>query len=128
MFLYVVIKSYPIVLSDGTDIDQYIRPANTLTTTLGTNLQTIHFGEEGDEYFAQANPESLFKNYYFNYIVPIYNEKSRLSKFQAILPIDIVIKLKLNDRFVLSGKSYKINSIKMNINTGKADLELINEV
>ena len=121
-------SSYPIVLSDGTDIDQYIRPANTLTTTLGTNLQTIHFGEEGDEYFAQANPESLFKNYYFNYIVPIYNEKSRLSKFQAILPIDIVIKLKLNDRFVLSGKSYKINSIKMNINTGKADLELINEV
>jgi len=121
-------SSYSIVLADGTDIDQYIRPANTLTTTLGTNLQTIHFGEEGDEYFAQANPESLFKNYYFNYIVPIYNEKSRLSKFQAILPIDIVIKLKLNDRFVLSGKSYKINTIKMNINTGKADLELINEV
>lgn len=122
--------SYPIVLSQTptVSLNQYIRPANTLTTTLGSNLQTIHFGEEGDEYFAQANPESLFKNYYFNYIIPIYNEKSRLSKFQAILPIDIVIKLKLNDRFVLSGKSYKINSIKMNINTGKADLELINEV
>jgi|9_EtaG_2_1085328.scaffolds.fasta_scaffold01085_9 hypothetical protein len=115
-------------LQDGTDIDEYIRPANTLTVTAGSNLQTIHFGEEADEYFAQVNPESLFKNYYFNYIVPIYNEKSRLSKFQAILPIDIVIKMKLNDRFVLSGKSYKINSIKMNINTGKADLELINEV
>ena len=123
------ISSYPIVLDDDhSSLNQYIRPANTLTTTLGSNLQTIHFGEEGDEYFAQANPESLFKNYYFNYIIPIYNEKSRLSKFQAILPIDIVIKMKLNDRFVLSGKSYKINSIKMNINTGKADLELINEV
>ena len=87
--------SYPIVLGQTptVSLNQYIRPANTLTTTLGTNLQTIHFGEEGDEYFAQANPESLFKNYYFNYIVPIYNEKSRLSKFQAILPIDIVIKL-----------------------------------
>jgi len=122
--------SYPIVLSQTptVSLNQYIRPANTLTVTSGSNLQTIHFGEEGDEYFAQANPESLFKNYYFNYIVPIYNEKSRLSKFQAILPIDIVIKMKLNDRFVLSGKSYKINSIKMNINTGKADLELINEV
>lgn len=124
------ITSYPIVLAQTPEVslNQYIRPANTLTTTLGTNLQTIHFGEEGDEYFAEANPESLFKNYYFNYIVPIYNEKSRLSKFQVILPIDIVIKMKLNDRFVLSGKSYKINTIKMNINTGKADLELINEV
>ena len=123
------ISAYPIVLDDDhSSLNQYIRPANTLTVTAGSNLQTIHFGEEGDEYFGEANPESLFKNYYFNYIVPIYNEKSRLSKFQAILPIDIVIKMKLNDRFVLSGKSYKINSIKMNINTGKADLELINEV
>ena len=121
-------SSYEMKTSDNDTITQYIRPANTLTTALGSNLQTIHFGEEGDEYFPEANPESLFKNYYSNYIVPIYNEKSRLSKFQAILPIDIVIKLKLNDRFILSGKSYKINSIKMNINTGKADLELINDL
>lgn len=121
-------SSYEMKTSDNDTITQYIRPANTLTTTLGTNLQTIHFGEESDEYFAQANPNSLFKTYYFNYIIPIYNEKSRLSKFQAILPIDIVIKMKLNDKLVLSGKSYKINKINMNINTGKADLELINEV
>jgi len=122
--------SYKIVLEDGTNITQYIRPANTLTTST-TNLQSIHFGAEDDEYFYRTNvknTESLFANYYANYIVPIYNEKSRLSKFKALLPIDIVIKLKLNDRFVVSGKSYKINSIKMNINTGKADLELINEV
>ena len=124
--------SYPIVLAQTPEVslNQYIRPSNTLTTST-TNLQSIHFGAEADEYFYRTNvenTESLFANYYANYIVPIYNEKSRLSKFKALLPIDIVIKLKLNDRFVVSGKSYKINKIKMNINTGKADLELINEV
>jgi hypothetical protein len=122
--------NYQMVTTSDYTITQYIRPANTLTTST-TNLQSIHFGAEDDEYFYRTNvtnTESLFANYYANYIVPIYNEKSRLSKFKALLPIDIVIKLKLNDKLIVSGKSYKINSIKMNINTGKADLELINEV
>ena len=122
------ISSTPLELTDGTDIDQYIRPANTLTVSAGTNLQTIHFGEEVDEYFGLPNSESLFSNYYFNYIVPIYNERARLSKFKALLPTNIINKLKLNDKLIISNKKYKINKIKMNLNTGKADLELINEV
>ena len=117
-----------IYTTGGDDLDQYIRPANTLTTTSNTKLQTIHFGEETDEYFAEINSNSLFNNYYFNYIVPIYNEKSRLSKFEATLPLRLVTKLELNDKLIISGRSYKINKIQMNINTGKATLELINEV
>jgi hypothetical protein len=117
-----------IYTTGGDDLDQYIRPANTLTTSASTKLQTIHFGEETDEYFAEKNPNSLFNNYYFNYIVPIYNEKSRLSKFEATLPLRLVTKLELNDKLIISGRTYKINRIQMNINTGKATLELINEV
>ena len=117
-----------IYTTGGDDLDQYIRPANTLTTTSTTKLQTIHFGEETDEYFAEINSNSLFNNYYFNYIVPIYNEKSRLSKFEATLPLRLVTKLELNDKLIVSGRTYKINRIQMNINTGKATLELINEV
>ena len=120
---------YTIFNTDDDDFDQYIRPANTLTTSASTNLQSIHFGEEGDEFFVNnVNTESLFNNYYFNYIVPIYNEKSRLSKFEATLPLKLVTKLELNDKLIISGRSYKINKIQMNINTGKATLELINEV
>ena len=122
-------SDYVIFSTDDTDFDQYIRPANTLTTSAATNLQSIHFGEERDEFFVDnVNTESLFNNYYFNYIVPIYNEKSRLSKFEATLPLKLVTKLELNDKLIISGRSYKINRIQMNINTGKATLELINEV
>lgn len=114
--------------SSGVNVPTYIRPSNSIWYISQNNpQQSLHFGEELDEWFGLANPESLFKNYWYNYIVPIYSEKSRLSTFQAILPIDIVINLKLNDRLVFGGRSYKINTIKVNINTGKADLELINE-
>jgi hypothetical protein len=107
-----------------TTVTDYIKPANTL----GDGLQTINFGEEVDEYYANINEESLFANFYYNYIVPIYDEKSRLSRFEATLPLRIVTKLQLNDKLIVSGRSYKINKIQMNINTGKATLELINEV
>jgi hypothetical protein len=107
-----------------TTVTDYIKPANTL----GDGLQTINFGEEVDEYYENINSVSLFKTFYFNYIVPIYNEKSRLSKFEATLPLRLVTKLELNDKLIVSGRTYKINRIQMNINTGKATLELINEV
>jgi len=105
-------------------VTDYIKPANTL----GSNLQTINFGSEIDEFFEGENTVSLFKTFYFNYIVPIYSEKSRLSKFEATLPLRLVTKLELNDKLIISGRTYKINKIQMNINTGKATLELINEV
>ena len=130
-------SDYQMETSDGNTITQYIRPANTLThiitgtTTPSVNKQSIHFGEENDEYFYDTNlpnGESLFANYYSNYVTAIYDNKSRLSKFKATLPAKIITKLKLNDRLIISGKKYKINKIKLNINTGKADLELMNEV
>ena len=110
--------------SSHVPVTDYIKPANTL----GNNLQTINFGSEIDEYFEGENTVSLFKTFYFNYIIPIYNQKSRLSKFEATLPLRLVTKLELNDKLIISGRTYKINSIQMNINTGKATLELINEV
>lgn len=123
-------SAYEMKTTDNNTIRQYIRPANTLTTST-TNLQSIHFGEEDDEYFYPTNlpnEESLFVNYYSKYVTAIYDKKSRLSKFKATLPAKIITKLKLNDRLIISSKKYKINKIKLNINTGKADLELMNEV
>ncbi len=119
--------SYLINTQDGnnfTTIDTYIRPSNTL----GDGLQTINFGSENDEFYLDRNDVSLFETYYDNYIIPIYNERARLSKFKVVLPAKLINKLRLNDKIVISGKPYKINKIKININTGKADLELINEV
>jgi len=48
-------------------------------------------------------------------------------KVSAYLPLSIITKYKLNDRFVIANKSYRINSIKTNLLTNKTELELYNK-
>jgi len=69
----------------------------------------------------------LFNRYHKNYISNVFNESNRLKKISAYLPLRILYKYTLADRFVYSGKSYKINSIETDFYTGKSDIELIND-
>ena len=44
------------------------------------------------------------------------------------MPLRVLLKYNLSDRFVINSISYKINSITTNLETGKSELELLNEV
>jgi hypothetical protein len=46
----------------------------------------------------------------------------------AYLPLKILRNYTLADRFIINGNSYKINSINTNLETGKSDLELLNDL
>ena len=72
--------------------------------------------------------ETLFKNYYQNYIEDVFNEKRRITKVKAFLPLRILLKYTLADTFIIAGKQYKINSITTNLQTGESDMELLNVV
>jgi hypothetical protein len=69
----------------------------------------------------------LFNNYHKNYISNVFDESNRLKKISAYLPLRILYKYTLADRFVYSGKSYKINSIETDFYTGRSEIELIND-
>ena len=90
--------------------------------------QSLHFNAEIDEYALTRNDETLFENYYKNYIQDVFNEKRRITKVSAYLPLRVLLKYNLSDRFVINSISYKINSITTNLETGKSELELLNEV
>ena len=45
----------------------------------------------------------------------------------AYLPLRILLKYNLSDRFQVAGKSYKINSIETDFYTGKSQLELLTD-
>jgi len=107
-------------------VTRYYIPLNSNGIT-GTQ-QSLHFSAEIDEYALIQNNETLFKNYYKNYIKDVFNEKRRISKVTAYLPLRILLKYTLADRFIIAGHSYKINSITTNLETGKSELELLNEV
>lgn len=93
-----------------------------------TEQLAINFGLEADEHFREPRGSNLFERYYQDYVVSLFNIKGRKIKVSAYLPLHIILKYKLNDRFIIAGKSYKINTIKTNLLTNKSDLELINDL
>ena len=107
-------------------INHLYRPSNTYVT-LSNNKHSINFGEEYDSLTNLVEPDSLFKIYHQNFITNIYNTQTRILKITAHLPLKILLNYKLNDRFIVRGKRYLINSIKTNLQTGKSELELLTD-
>ena len=110
----------------NTTLTNYKRPSQIFDNTSGDT--SLNFGEEQDEFFHEIVGQNLFSKYYLDYIQSIFDVKGRKLKVSAYLPLHILLKYKLNDRFIISGRSYRINSIKTNLLTNKSDLELINDL
>ena len=116
-----------IVGEHGTNVDElaYLYcPSNVYTSTV---TRSINFGSEYNILTNTEEDDGLFSTYHQNFILNIYNTQSRLIKITAHLPLKILLKYKLNDRFIVGGKKYLINSIKTNLQTGKSDLELLTD-
>jgi len=58
----------------------------------------------------------------------VFNEKRRITTFNAWLPLRILLNYNLGDRFKINENIYRINSIKTNLQTGKSELELLNDL
>lgn len=104
-------------------LSTYNRPSNTYGTS-----QSVNFGEEVDEFTALAEDDSLFENFYKNYIIDTFNPKRRLVKVKAYLPLKILLNYQLNDIFVINNNKFLINSISTNLTTGESNLELLNDL
>ena len=103
-------------------------PSNQVIFQNNTSQKSINFFPENNEWNNEENENSLFNENYKEYIKDIFNEKRRLVKFKAFLPLNIILKHTLADTFIITGNKYKINSITTNLQTGKSSLELLNEV
>ena len=111
------------------EISSYYAPANSdLKYSQLEDRQSINFSPESDEWELVTTTETLFNNYYKKYISSVFDKSNRLTKVTAFLPLIILHKYTLADRFVIAGKSYKINSIETDFYTGKTELELLNDI
>ena len=109
-------------------IENYFTPANSnLSLPVFLDRQSINFSPESDEWELTPNKKSLFNSYHSNYISGIFNKTNRLTKMTALLPLRVLLKYTLRDRFIVFGKSYKINSIETNMHNGKSQLELLSD-
>jgi len=131
---------YPIRQTSATEISfvnasghepltTYIIPSNSVYLNPATGKDNINFNVEVNEYTAtQDFTDTLFRKYYQNYILSVFDPTNRLTKVTAYLPLNILLKFNLSDRFIVNGNSYKINSINTNLQTGKSDMELLNDI
>jgi hypothetical protein len=132
---------YPIKISGGTAISfrntasshqsltVYNVPSNSLALASGTSTTNINFSLEQNEYTLDTSfTGTLFENFYKNFLTDIYNNKRRLTKVKAYIPLKMIYNLKLNDQISLNNNSYRINSITTNLTTGESSIELLNIV
>ena len=104
---------------------RYNRPRNSVS-----NLPTesILWGAENDYYSGVRMQNSLFRDFWQNYLQRLFTPQTRMLQFKAILPVDFMLNYKLNDRLKIGTFLYFINSIKFDLTTGEASIEVIPDV
>lgn len=88
---------------------------------------TLNFGLEISTFFLEIINNTLFNNYYLNYLSNLYYLKSRMVKVKMRLPYTELLNLKLNDRIVIRDKRYIINQYTTDLITFESDFELIQD-
>ena len=105
----------------GLNITAYNAPSSVSSD----GNHTLNFGAEYDEFNKNVNTNSLFERFYKTYIEQTFNQNGRIIKFSAILPLDFILNYRVNDVILIDGQEYYINNIKIDLTTGKSELELI---
>ena len=127
-------ETYGALCPTGTNssLDDYWIPSacNELGTSSTPPTYNLNFGSEINTYTLTdyaGNNNSLFQTYYENYIVRVFNKKTRIFKFSAILPLKVLLNLTLDDLIVVGTKAYTINKMSTKLQSGETNFELLNE-
>jgi hypothetical protein len=121
------------ISSGSSSLVQYFRPSNTNEdgTSSTAPAFTINFDNEVDEWNLkdyQGSTNSLFKKFYKDYIDDLFDPKKRIYKIKAYLTTEVLLNMRLNDRFIINNRVFTINSIKTNLKTEVSEIELLNVV
>ena len=96
-------------------------------TFIGGNTYSINFGSEQSPMTNNLIANSLYTQYYQAYLDNVFNQKARLIKLSAVLPISILTTLKLNDSIIIRDKKYIINTMTFDLTNGETSLELLTD-
>jgi len=127
-------ETYGALCPTGTNssLDDYWIPSacNELGTSSTPPTYNLNFGSEINTYTLTdyaGNNNSLFQTYYTNYITRVFNKKTRIFKFSAVLPLKVLLTLTLDDLIVVGTRAYTINKMSTKLQSGETNFELLNE-
>jgi hypothetical protein len=123
------ISEKPIAVRNLSDTKVRIDTLNIPSHTFGFDnpqYSTV-FSEEFNEFDGSLISNTLYSNYYQDYISSIFNIKRRNFKFSCKnIPLRITTRLKLNDVIQIRNNYYRIDNYNFNLLTGETTFNLIN--
>lgn len=130
LYDYGVLQTVPQYYFNGTTATTY--NAFGSETLIGGETYSLNFNNEKSPMTNTLIPNSLYSQYYQNYLNNIYSVKGRIIKVDVKVPPSYLTSssttcLKLNSKIIISGKRYIINSFTTNLITGVVALDLIND-
>jgi hypothetical protein len=93
----------------------------------GTDTYSLNFNQQQSTLTNEVVSNSLYSQYYENYLTNIFDSKARLIKVSGILPTSLLTTLKLNDRLIIRDKRYLINTMTTDLTTGEVQFELLTD-
>lgn len=115
-----------------------IQPSFTYTTTWHTATEdnrefsqvtnSLNFGADNSTWFYAPIDTGLYYNFWKTYIEDLFNKKTRVLNLKGKIPVRILQKLGLNDRFIIGDKKYKISTLKVDLTSSEADIEIFTDL
>ena len=127
------ISAYPIgfVNETGrttTPTNQVYLCANINARTPDAVTQMLTYGLEVDPFHEQSFVQTLYNQFWEDYITDLYSTSRRVYNLKARFPAKVLAALRMNDKLDIAGRRYVINQVKVNLTTKEATLELLNDV
>ncbi|CAB4153603.1 Bacteroidetes-Associated Carbohydrate-binding Often N-terminal [uncultured Caudovirales phage] len=102
---------------------------NTNDALLYQVTDAINFGAEIDPWHLLQVDNSLYLNYWRNWVETIYSLKQRkFTYIAAALPARYIQELSLNDRIIIGNNRFKINDFTVDVSTGQTKFTLFNDI
>ena len=112
--------------NNGVAVNQYVLPLMTSYSAYPT-IESSYSMAFGLEYSVRgdAPKNTLYLMYWNEYLSRMYSTQSRLVKLGAYIPVGEWLSFELNDTIAISGNYYKVQSVKYDMLTQWANLELV---
>jgi hypothetical protein len=104
----------------------YANASNKNTNTALT--YSLNYGADIDPWFFESVNNSLYNTYWSDYVTDLYDPSRRLVRIPAILPLGKILNFDLKNKLIWNGEKWIVNNVQINLTTGKAEFELLNDV
>jgi len=115
-------------LTDSNPTNQVYLCGNINNRVAASVTQMLTYGLEVDPLHEQSFVQTLYNQFWEDYITDLYSTSRRVYQMKAILPFKVASQLRMNDKIDINGRRYVINEIQINLRTEEATLELLNDV